>query len=72
MSAAMLPNDAQLRMQGAGVSACLALQERQPLVRTRRAEGHRRALHYLLRRDRWSSLPSGPGTAQPGPGAGGA
>jgi GT2 family glycosyltransferase len=42
------------------------------LMRTRRAEGHRRALHYLLRRDRWSSLPSGPGTAQPGPGAGGA
>ena len=42
------------------------------LVRTRQTEGHRRALHYLLRRDRWSSLPSGPRTAQPGPGAGGA
>lgn len=30
------------------------------LVRAHRAEGHRRALHYLLRRETWSELPSRP------------
>lgn len=44
------------------------------LVRARRAEGHRRALYFLLRRDRWRNLPSAPAPGSSpvaaGPGAG--